>query len=246
MPEVPDRELTQDSLFDGRLICRQHRLGYRFSVDAVLLAHFFVPLPNESILDLGTGCGVMPLILAYRWPGLFLTGLEIQPDLAALARRNAEANGYAERIDIRDGDMRKIKEIFRAGSFQRVICNPPYRKIENGRQNLDAEQATARHEISADLESVVRALSWLLPIGGKIDLVFPAIRSVDLLESLRRGGIEPKRMQMVHSYPGGIGRMVLVEGIKGGGVELEILPPFFVYRGKGMGYSEEMARCYSP
>ncbi len=246
MSEVPGRELTCESLFNGRLTCCQHRTGYRFSVDAVLLAHFFTPRPTENILDLGTGCGIMPLILAYRWPELKLTGLEIQPDLAALARRNVEANGLGDRIDIRIGDLRQIKEIYPAGRFQRVICNPPYRKIETGRQNLDVEQATARHEISADLGAVIRVLNWLLPEGGRADLIFPAVRLGDLLDFLRRDGIEPKRLQMVHGYPGGTGRLVLVEGIKGGGAELEILPPFFIYREKDGEYSEEMARCYAP
>jgi tRNA1Val (adenine37-N6)-methyltransferase len=246
MSELPGRELTCDSLFKGRLTCCQHRTGYRFSVDAVLLAHFFNPAPTENILDLGTGCGVIPLILAYRRTELRLTGLELQPGLAGLARRNVEANGYAERIVIREGDLREIKEIFQPGEFQRVLCNPPYHKLEAGRQNLESEQAAARHELNADIEAVARATGWLLHKGGKADLVYPAERLATLLTSLRRHDLEPKRLQMVHSYPGGLGKLALVEAQKGSGEELDVLPPFFIYRESGGEYSPEMARCYAP
>jgi tRNA1Val (adenine37-N6)-methyltransferase len=246
MSEVPGRELTCDSLFNGRLTCCQHRTGYRFSVDAVLLAHFFTPRPTENILDLGTGCGIMPLLLAYRWPELRLTGLEIQPDLAALARQNVEANGYAERITIRQGDLREIKTIFQPGEYQRILCNPPYHQVMDGRQNPDPEQAAARHEISADLEAVVGAAGWLLHKGGRADLVFPATRLAGLLAALKRHALEPKRLQMVHSYPGGLGKLVLLEAQKGAGEKLAVLPPFFIYRVRDGEYSVEMARCYDP
>jgi len=246
MSEVPGRELTCDSLFNGRLTCRQHRTGYRFSVDAVLLAHFFTPGPNEHILDLGTGCGVMPLILAYRWPQIRLTGLEIQPALVELAGSNVQANGFAARVDIRQGDLREIRKIFQPGEFQRIICNPPYGKIETGRQNPDPEQAAARHEISADLDEVVEAAGWLLHKGGRFDLVYPSARLAALLAALKKRGLEPKRLQMVHSYPGGPGKLVLVEAQKGAGEELAVLPPFFIYREAGGEYSEGMALCYAP
>jgi len=246
MSEVPGRELTCDSLFNGRLTCCQHRTGYRFSVDSVLLTHFFTPRPSENILDLGTGCGIMPLILACRWPELSLTGLELQPQLVELARRNIEANGYAERIVIREGDLRGVQEIFQPGEFQRVLSNPPYRKLAGGRQNLGSEQAAARHEINADIAAVARAAGWLLQKGGKADLVYPATRLVSLLSSLRQHGLEAKRLQMVHSYPGGPGKLVLVEARKGGGEELDVLPPFFIYREAGAEFSPEMARCYAP
>jgi tRNA1Val (adenine37-N6)-methyltransferase len=246
MSEVAERELTCDSLFNGRLTCCQHRIGYRFSVDSVLLAHFFTPRPTENILDLGAGCGIMPLILAYRWPELSLKGLELQPQLVELARRNIDVNGYAERIVIREGDLRGVQEIFQPGEFQRILCNPPYHKLAGGRQNLGSEQAVARHEINADIAAVARAAGWLLHKGGKADLVYPATRLVCLLTALRKHGLEPKRLQIVHSYPGGPGQLVMVEAQKGGGEELAVLPPFFVYRESGGEFSPEMARCYDP
>lgn len=246
MAEPPARELTDDTLFAGRLSCRQHRDGYRFSVDAVLLAHFFTPRPGEAILDLGCGCGVIPLILAYRWPDPRLTGLELQPPLAALARRNVADNNLAERINIVEGDLRAITTLFAPGQFQRLVCNPPFYRSAAARLNLDPERRLARHEVAADLTEVVAAAAWLLHKGGRVDLVYPAERAVALLAALRGAGLEPKRLQVVHSFPGGPGKLVLVEGLKGGGEELEILPPFFIYREAGGEYTAEMARCYAP
>lgn len=244
MAEASGRQLTDDTLFAGRLSCRQHRDGYRFSVDAILLAHFFIPRPAETVLDLGCGCGVILLLLAYRWPSLKLTGLELQPQLAALARRNVADNHLAGRITIVEGDLRSCGNLFKPGQFQRVVCNPPFYRHEGARLNLDPERRLARHEVAADLGEVVAAVGRLLHKGGRVDLVYPAERLAPLLAALRGAGLEPKRLQVVHSYPGGPGKLVLVEGLKGGGEELEILPPFFIYREAGGEYSAEMARCY--
>ena len=244
MAEGSPRELTNDTLFAGRLSCRQHRDGYRFSVDAVLLAHFFTPRPAENILDLGSGCGVIPLILAYRWPNLQVTGLELQPQLVALARGNVADNGFGERVTILEGDLREVATGFSPGQFQRLVCNPPFYRSDGARRNLDPERRLARHEVAVELSEVTAAAGWLLHKGGRADFVYPAERAVAILAALRGAGLEPKRLQVVHSYPGSPGKLVLVEALKGGGEELEILPPFFIYREVGGEYSPEMARCY--
>ncbi len=215
-------------------------------VDAVLLAHFFTPQPDESILDLGCGCGVIPLILAHRHPSLHLTGLELQPQLAALARRNVAENGLVERIGIVEGDLRKIEKFFPTRPFQRVVCNPPYYRIEAARLNPDPERRLAKHEVAAELAEVVAAAGWLLRQGGRVDLVYPAERAAALLAALRGVGLEPKRLQVVYGYPGAPGKLILVEALKGGGEELEILPPFYICEAQGGEYSSEMARCYEP
>ncbi|HSH13284.1 MAG TPA: methyltransferase, partial [Desulfurivibrionaceae bacterium] len=204
------------------------------------------PRPDESLLDLGCGCGIIPLILAYRWPHLRLSGLELQPQLANLARSNVADSGFSERISIVEGDLRALNGLFKPGQFQRVVCNPPFYRSAGARHNLDPERRLARHEVAADLAEVVAAASWLLHQGGRVDLVYPAERAAALLAALRGAGLEPKRLQVVHSHPGGVGTLVLVEGLKGGGEELEILPPFFIYREVGGGYAAEMARCYEP
>jgi len=242
--EPLSRELTNGTLFAGRLSCRQHRHGYRFSVDAVLLAHFFTPPSAEGILDLGCGCGVISLILAYRHPGVRLTALELQPKLAALARRNVAENGLVERIAIVEGDLRQSGGIFATGQFQRVVCNPPFYRSAAARPSLDPERQLARHEVTADLAEVVTAASRLLSPGGCVDLVYPAERAASLLAALRGVGLEPQRLQVVHGYPGAVAKLVLVEAVKGGGEELEILVPFYICREAGGEYTAEMARCY--
>ena len=237
-------ETTVEALFDGQLTCCQHRSGYRFTQDPVLLAHFFTPLPYENIIDLGTGCGIIPLILAYRWSGLSITGLEIQPALAELARQNVDANCFPDRIKIVEGDLRSVNEYFESLSFDRVLSNPPYRVLGAARPNPDPEQAIARHEIMASLTDVLTAATGLLAEGGRIDLVYPEGRSGEVLDAMQEKGLAPSRLQRVHSYPDGPCKLFLVEGVKGGGEKLEVLAPFYVQRGPEGGYTEEMAKLY--
>lgn len=246
MPADQMRELTEDTLFSGQVTCLQHRDGYRFSVDAVLLAHFINPAAGERILDLGAGCGVVSLALCHRHPEIFLTALEIQPDLAELCRRNAKNNGFDDRLQVQEGDLRDPASLLPAGSFDWVVANPPYRKNDTGRKNLDQEQAIARHEVLADLSAVVRASAIMLKTKGRAAFVYPASRAASLMSELIDSGLAPKRLQVVHSYPASIGKLVLVEAVKAGGEELTILSPFYIYEAPVGAYSPEMARCYEP
>jgi len=248
---VPSRECTLDFLFDGRLQCLQHRRGYRFSIDAVLLANFIKPKAGDAIMDLGSGCGVVSLILAYRWPAVSVTALEIQPELADLIQRNLELNSWQgniaqEQLRVVRGDLRQIEEHVKAGAFQWVVCNPPYRKPAAGHLNAGPEQAAARHELNADLDAVVRAAAYALKTKGRLALVYPASRGAGLIHTLKNHGLEPKRLQTVYSYPGGNGKLLLIEAIKGGGEELRIMPPFYIYHESNGGYTPEMARCFMP
>lgn len=242
--EQLSRKCSTESLFDGRLICRQHLHGYRFSHDPVLLAHFFTPSSNEHILDLGTGCGIIALILAYRWPGLSITALEVQSALVELARANVTLNNFDDRVQVVEGDLKKIASLFPSAGFDRVLCNPPYYQIGAARLNSDLEQAIARHEIMAGLGDVVKAAVWLLAEGGKVDLVYPVERADELQDVLQDNGCIPVRLQEVYSYPKGSCRLVLLEAIKGGGADLKKLPPLYVQPGQGGGYSPEMASFY--
>ncbi|MCF6290753.1 MAG: methyltransferase [Desulfobacterales bacterium] len=240
------QDVTKDSLFGNALCCRQPRNGFRFSLDAVLLAHFFRPRARDTILDLAAGCGVVSLIIAYRWPGIRLTALELRPEMAELCRINATANGFGDRIQTIAGDLRRIKDLVGPGSFSWVLCNPPYRKVDAGRVNPDIGRARARHELTADLPAVLRGAAYALKNRGRVALVYPALRLSFLFTTLRDQGLEPKRLQMVHGHPGGPGKLVLVEAVKGGGEQLTILPPFYIHQTPGGGYSAEMAACYQP
>ena len=239
-------EYTDDTLFDGRILCTQHRRGYRFSLDAILLGNFISFRSDEKIFDLGCGSGIVSLILAYRNPSCQITGLEIQADLALLARRNVEANGWQDRIDIVQGDLRQIEKFLPAGRYDCLVSNPPYRKTGSGRVNIDSEQLVARHEKMADVKSVVKAAVWSLKNKGRAAFIYPAVRTATVIYEMKKQGLEPKRMQTVYSYPGSSATLVLVEAVKGGGEELEIMAPFYVYREQEGDYSPEMAACYKP
>ena len=247
-PRVPDndQELTRDPLFSGRVVLCQPKRGYRFSVDAVLLAHFVAPRQDERILDLGTGVGVLPVILSYRRPGIRGVAIEIQPRLAGLAEANLAANGLAQSWQVVEDDFRRLAELLPPESFDWVVSNPPYRQAGSSRQNPMAEQAVARHELRADLSAVGAAMGHALKPGGRAAIVYPAARLAALLTTFRHYGLEPKRLQIVYGYPGAEGRLVLVEALKGGGEELEILPPFYIARESGGKYTPEMASCYRP
>lgn len=239
-------EYTDDSIFDGRIRCLQHSSGYRFSLDAVLLANFISIRPAEKILDLGCGNGIVALILAYRWPSCQLTGLEVQPELVKLARENVAQNNWQERIKILQGDLRQIDKSITAGQFDWVVSNPPYRKAGTGRMNIEPEQMVARHETMADVASVVRAAVWALKTRGRAAFIYPAVRGATVLYELKKQGLEPKKMQTVYSYPGSSATLLLIETVKGGGEELSILPPFYIYRTPGGEYSPEIAAYYRP
>jgi len=237
-------DTTLDTLFGGRLKCLQHRSGYRFSVDAVLLGSFLRGGADDTILDLGAGCGIVSLIAAHRGLGKRIHAVEIQPALAALAGQNVLMNDFAGRIEIHCADLRTIAAFLPAGSFDWVVTNPPYRPAGSGRQNPEPERAAARHELYAALEEVVAAAAFALRTKGRLAIVYPAIRGASLIQALREKRLEPKRLQVVYSYPGSPARLLLAEAIKGGGEELEILAPFYIYEGPEAGYSPEMQRCY--
>jgi len=230
---------TVDTLFQGRLKFHQSRNGYRFSLDAILLAYFATIKPNGRIADLGTGNGVIPVIISCCYPSIFVLGLEVQEGLAAQARRNAVLNGLSHRIEIIHGDIGRINRIADGESFDGVLCNPPYRKPSSGRTSPNAEKKIARHEIMGTLQEFLMAGRYLLSLKGRMALVYPAVRCLDLLYAMRDAGLEPKRLRMVHSFAYAEASLVLVEGIRGGKSGLKVLSPLVVYQG-GKEYSPEV------
>lgn len=230
---------TLDALFQGRLAIIQRKRGYRFSLDAVLLAHFVRILGRERIVDLGTGNGVVPLILASLYPSVRVVGLEIQREMVGRALRSVGLNRLEDRVGIIRGDVCLIQQIFSPQSFDAVVCNPPYRGPMSGRTNPDPERRVARHEIKGCLRDFLRAGSYLLRRRGRIALVYPATRMLDLLQTMRQEGMEPKRLRLVHSFEGTAATLVLAEGIKDARSELKIMPPLVIYM-QGRKYTLEM------
>jgi tRNA1Val (adenine37-N6)-methyltransferase len=228
-----EQEETLDTLFEGRLNILQKKQGYRFSIDALLLANFPQPYPDDRMIDLGTGCGIIPLILFYRKRAAKIIGVEIQPSLADLARRNAALNRCSSKFQILEEDLRNLEERFGRESFDRVFVNPPYRKVGSGRINPHSEKAIARHEVRAALEDVLRCAHSLLKDKGRLDMIYPASRSADLLRGLSKLHLEPKRLQFVHSHERDEARLILVEALKEGRAQVKILPPFFLYDSSG-------------
>ncbi len=231
---------TIDELFGGRLKIFQKKRGYRFSIDAVLLAHFTRVKWGERVIDIGTGSGIISIILALRFPRSGkITGLELQRQLADMARRSVALNGLDDRVDVLQGDIRELPPLLEGKSFDVAVFNPPYRKAGSGRVNPGEERALARHEIRSTVADFLRTANCLLKDGGRVYLIYPARRMIEVLYRMRALGIEPKIMRIVYSRVSSDGDLVLVEGLKGGGEELKVLPPLFVYGDEG-GYSKEV------
>jgi tRNA1Val (adenine37-N6)-methyltransferase len=220
---------TLDRILGGKLSVVQKRKGCRFSLDALLLAHFIRPRDKEHILDLGTGGGIVPMILAKRWVCGPIVGLDIQHDLIDMARRSAIINHVTDRVEFIQGDLRQAKDLFDAGSFDVVAFNPPYRRLHSGRMNPNIEKAISRHELTATLDDFLGAAVHCLRRKGRVAVIYPAVRAVKLLSRMRILGLEPKRMMPVYSHETSEGQFILVEGLKGAKETLKILPPVFIY-----------------
>lgn len=207
----------------GRLRVIQSAKGYRFSIDAILLAEFATVRPNDIVIDLGTGCGVILLILLATKETGKAFGLEIQADLASQALRNAELNGFADRMEVIRGDIRSLP--FAGRSADVVIVNPPYRHTGSGRINQQPQRAIARHEILASLDDILAAAAALLRKKGRLALIYPAVRLTEILVRLRRRGLEPKRLQLNYPDLHSGAKLALIEAAQGGKPGLEICPP---------------------
>ncbi|MGD9950804.1 MAG: tRNA1(Val) (adenine(37)-N6)-methyltransferase [Desulfobulbus sp.] len=237
--------MTRDTLFAGELICNQPVKGYRFSIDAVLAAQFSLPKRGQRVLDLGCGCGIIGLILAYRIPGLVVHGVELQSELASLARNNILANGFASRMEILEGDVCSLNQVVEAESYDHVFCNPPYGTADGGRINPHSQAAFARHELNGSLEDFIRAAAFSVRNRGHVVFIYPARRGATLLQILFHHRLTPKRMQPIYSYPGpNSARLLLVEAVKNGGEQLEILAPFYIYQQQNGAYSQAMQALY--
>ena len=238
-------EFSTDGFFNGRLNVSQSLNGYRFSIDAVLLAAAVQPEAGETVLDLGTGCGIIPLILAMRHPEVSITGIEIQDELAMLAQRNIEDNHFEGRITVRNMDLNLLPDRGTTGPFDWVVSNPPYRCPRTCRINPDEQKATARFELKIDLAKLLQASGRILRSGGRFVTIFTAERAVDLFVQMRQAEIEPQSIQPVQSYAGEVAKLVLVKGIKRGTAGLRIEPALVVHE-RGGTYSEKVQEMMRP
>jgi tRNA1Val (adenine37-N6)-methyltransferase len=232
-------EETLDEILNGLVRVFQKKKGYRFSLDSILLSHFATMKKRTRFMDIGCGSGIILLILAKRFPDTRGVGLEMQEELAELARRNSQMNHLNHRLEIVRGDARHIQCFFPERSFDAVIFNPPYRKLNSGRINPHPEKAIARHEINGSLKDFLKASSHLLKPTGTVFTIYPANRLVELVYLFRSMRIEPKRMKLVFSDNASLAEFVLVEGKKDSREELKLEPSLILYD-QNRNYSKEM------
>ncbi len=237
--------LTRDTFFNGKLTVRQERVGYRFSIDAVILAHRVRPKPGERVVDLGTGCGIVPLIVGFRHPGTRMFAIEIQKELADIADVNVRENGMEGNIRIFCRDMRTIQSEMFQGPVDIVVSNPPFHRAASGRINPNPQRAVAKHEIRVTLLDVVKAAGDILKRAGLFVLVYTSERLPELVQHMRACRIEPKNVRFIHSKQESESKLMLMEGIKQGRPGLKVGPPIIIYTEDGT-YTEEVEAMFLP
>lgn len=229
-----------------------HRNGYRiiqdkgrfcFGMDAVLLSGFAKVKPDEQALDLGTGTGIIPILLEAKTDGRHFVGLEIQEESADMASRSVAYNGLEEKIEIVTGDIKDASNIFGASSFDVITTNPPYMIGQHGLKNEEDAKAIARHEILCTLDDVLRESAKILKPGGRFYMVHRPFRLAEILSAMVQYRIEPKRMRLVYPFVDKEPNMVLIEGLRGGRSRMTVEKPLIVYREPGV-YTDEIYDIY--
>ena len=239
--KLQDGERLDDLVRDGmKLIQRPDQ--FCFSVDSVLLAHYVTPKAKDRIADLGTGTGVIALLVS-ALGGRDITAFEVNPVMADLARRNVEGNQKEECIHVVECDYRKVNELFPSGSFSLILVNPPYRSVGTGKMSVCDGVATASYEVNATLEDVFKSAQYLLKYGGRMAMVHRADRVADLISIGRKYHMEPKRMRFIYARKGHTAVRVLMEWRYGGHPELTVEPPLLLHNTDGS-YTDEVLAIY--
>ena len=221
----------------------QDKEKFCFGMDAVLLSWFAKANSNEKVIDLGTGTGIIPILMEAREKGESFKALEIQEESVDMARRSVELNHIQDKIEIVQGDIKEATQIFGKASFNVVTSNPPYMTEKHGIENPKSAKAIARHEILCDLEDVISNAAGLLKPRGRFYMVHRPRRLVDIIDLMRKYRLEPKRIRMVHPYEDKDANMVLVEGVRGSKPMMVVEAPLIVYKKNGE-YQEEIHDIY--
>ncbi len=238
---LPDERLDDLQRNGYKII--QNPNKFCFGMDAVLLSGFAHVKKGEKVLDLGTGTGIIPILLEAKTESSHLTGLEIQEESADMARRSVAYNKLEDKISIVTGDIKEASQIFGSASFDVVTSNPPYMNDLHGLKNPELPKAIARHEVLCSLDDVVREAAKCLKVNGRFYMVHRPFRLVEIFETMRRYKLEPKRMKMVHPFIDKEPNMVLIEAVKGGKSMIKIEKPLIVYDEPGK-YNPEIYEIY--
>jgi tRNA1(Val) A37 N6-methylase TrmN6 len=239
---ISEYERVDDLQFEGLRII-QSRRGFRFGMDAVLLSHFADVRPGDRVADLGTGTGIIPLLLCGHTKAASIVGVEIQPEMAGMAARSVLLNGLQDRISILEGDLRQAHELLGYNGFDVVTCNPPYERKGGGVVCREAAWALARHEEACTLHDVARAAFDLLRQGGRLAIIIRADRAVEALLTLKEARMEPKRIRLVCPSITHSPNVILMEAARCGNSGVRWDPPLIVYGPDG-GYSPELQAIY--
>ncbi|MGI6072567.1 MAG: tRNA1(Val) (adenine(37)-N6)-methyltransferase [Lachnospiraceae bacterium] len=240
------------NLLDGERIDDLERNGYRiiqnkngfcFGMDVVLLSGFVSAVPADRIIDLGTGTGIIPILLHAKTGSMDITGLEIQEESCDMARRSVLLNDLGKVIKIVHGDICKADEMFGRGTFDVVTSNPPYMKSGGGLTNQNPAKAIARHEVLCTFKDIARQTAALLKKGGRFYLVHRPERLAEILDTLKDFSLEPKRLRMVHSFADSDATMFLLEAILGGNSGMKVEKPLIIYKEKNV-YTDEICDFY--
>lgn len=239
--------VLEDERIDD-LQCKGYQLiqkpkGFCFGIDAVLLSDFAKVKKGQKVLDLCTGSGVIPILLAAKTEGSQFSGLELQEEYADMAGRSVLLNHLEDKVNMICGDVKNIKKLFSPASFQVVTVNPPYMTEHHGLQNLYEPKAIARHEVALNLTDVIAAASYVLPESGNFFMIHKPFRLAEIFKEMKAYHLEPKRMRLVHPYVDKAPTMVLIEGLKGGRERITIEPPLIIYKQPDI-YTDEIYRIY--
>ena len=222
-----------DDLQIGGLELIQDPKKFCFGVDAVFLSDFVRIRPGENVLDLGTGNGIIPVLLSAKTEARHITGLEIQADTAEMARRSVAHNHLEDRIDIVTGDIKEAAELFKPAFFDVITTNPPYMLADHGMRNPDDAKAIARHEVLCSLDDILRESMRLMQDKSRFYMIHRPFRLTEIMIKMNQYKIEPKRIRFVHPYIDKEPAMVLIEGVRGAKPRVTVEPPLIIYDRNG-------------
>lgn len=241
--EIKEKERIDDLEYKGLKIIQQIE-GFCFGIDAVLLSDFAKDIRNNSnVLDLGTGTGILSILLSAKTKLKKIIGIEIQEQVANMAKRSVQLNDLEDKIEIIQKDIKSLEEIFKKNSFDAIVTNPPYKKLETGKKNEKESKYIARHEVTANLEDFIKVSFDLLKDKGTFYMVHRPERLAEIIVTLKKYKLEPKKIRFVHSNYEQEPKLVLIKAVKNAKEFVTIEKPLFIYNKQGK-YTEEVLKIY--